>query len=85
MPRGVKKEIIYTGKPLEIHNLIVEKENEIKKLKEDLQAALKEQRKEENQAKREAAKAVRAQEKELLKAMRESGKSPDEIKEMLKK
>ena len=59
--------------------------SEIKKLKEDLQAALKEQRKEENQAKREAAKAVRAQEKELLKAMRESGKSPDEIKEMLKK
>lgn len=85
MPRGVKKEIIYAGKPLEIHNLIVEKENEIKKLKEDLQAALKEQRKEETKAKREAAKAVRAQERELLKAMRESGKSPDEIKEMLKK
>ena len=74
MPRGVKKEVTYTGKAAKINEKIL-------KLEADLKAAYKEQLKEEKRAAKEAEKEKR---ENLIKALEESGKSTEEILEFLK-
>lgn len=93
MARTTKKEIVYTGKALKLHEKVVKLEADLKTAKEELKIAYKEQVKAEKaaetKAKREAAlaakKAFKEKQKELMIAIQESGKTPDEIIEMLKK
>lgn len=89
----VKKEIVYTGKALKLHEKVVKLEFDLKTAKEELKIAYKEQLKAEKaaeaKAKKEAdiaaKKAFKEKQKELMIAIQESGKTPDEIIEMLKK
>ena len=57
MPRGVKKEVTYTGKAAKINEKILKLEADLKAAKEELKAAYKEQLKEEKIAAKEAEKA----------------------------
>lgn len=92
MARAPKKEIVYTGKALKVHEKIVKLEADLKAAKEELKVAYKEQLKAEKaaeaKAKKEAEiaakKAFKEKQKELMTAIQESGKTPDEIIEMLK-
>ncbi len=81
MPRGVKKEIVYTGKAAKINERVQKLEAELKAAKAELKAAYKEQLKEERLAKQKSEKEKTAQ---LLKLIEQSGKSPDELIELLK-
>ena len=81
MPRGVKKEVTYTGKAAKINEKILKLEADLKAAKEELKAAYKEQLKEETRAAKEAEKEKR---ENLIKALEESGKSTEEILEFLK-
>lgn len=81
MPRGVRKEIVYTGKAAKINERVQKLEADLKTAKEELKAAYKEQLKEEKQASQKAKKEQTAQ---ILKLIEQSGKSPDEIMELLK-
>lgn len=81
MPRGVKKEIIYTGKAAKAYEKVQKLEAELKVAKEELVEAYKEQKKIEKEA---AAKQKQVLQKELMKAIKESGKTPEEIIELLK-
>lgn len=56
MPRGVKKEVTYTGKAAKINEKILKLEADLKAAKEELKAAYKEQLKEEKRAAKEAEK-----------------------------
>lgn len=80
MPRGVKREITYTGKAAKIHEKVLKLEAELKSAKDDLKSAYKEQLKEEKLA---AKKASKAKQIELMKMIKESGKTPEEIIELL--
>ncbi|MEY8395108.1 hypothetical protein AALB64_09825 [Lachnospiraceae bacterium 45-P1] len=87
MPRGARKEIIYTGKALKLHEKIMKMESDLKAAKEELKIVYKEQLKAEKAAavkeKRAATAAAKKAMKEnkarLLKAMEESEKSAEEI------
>ena len=91
--RTAKKEIVYTGKALKLHEKVVKLESDLRTAKAELKIAYKEQLKAEKaaeaKAKKEAAiaarKAFKEKQKELMTAIQESGKTPDEIIEMLKK
>ncbi|NBH73067.1 hypothetical protein D3Z51_13760 [Clostridiaceae bacterium] len=91
MPRGVKKEIVYTGKALKLHERIQKMETELKAAKEELKIAYKEQVKAEKAAaikeKKAAAaaakKAMKENRSKILKAIDESGKSAEEILALL--
>ncbi len=91
MPRGQKKEIAYTGKAAKVNEKVLKLEADLKAAKEELKTAYKEQVKSEKaaakKAKQEAAaaakKAVKENRAKLLKAIEESGKTPEEIMEML--
>ena len=50
MPRGVKKEIVYTGKALKLHEKILKMESDLKAAKEELKIAHKKQLKAEKAA-----------------------------------
>lgn len=80
MPRGQKREIVYTGKALQISNRIKELESELKQARADLKVAYKEQVKAEKIA---AKKAEKDSMDNLMKAIKKSGKSPEEILAML--
>ena len=80
MARGQIKEKNYTGKALKIYERVQKLEAELKTAKEELAVAYKEQLKEEKEAAKKESKAVQAK---LLKAIKDSGKSPEEIIEML--
>lgn len=80
MPRGVKREITYTGKADKIHEKVLKLEAELKSAKEDLKSAYKEQLKEEKLA---AKKASKAKQIELMKMIKESGRTPEEIIKLL--
>lgn len=92
MPRSSKKDITYTGRALKAYEKVQKIESDLKAAKEELKTAYKEQLKAEKtaaaKAKKEAAlaakRAVREQKAELLKAIEESGKTPEEIIELLK-
>lgn len=81
MPRGVRKEITYTGKAAKIHEKVLKLETDLKAAKEELKAAYKEQLKEEKEAAKKMSKAKQA---ELMKMINESGKTPEEIMALLK-
>lgn len=93
MPRGVKKEIVYTGKALKAHEKVLKLEADLKATKEELKIAYKEQIKAEKAAaardKKAAAIAAKKELKEnkakIIKAIQESGKTIDEIMELLNK
>lgn len=92
MARGVRKERVYTGKALKAYEKVQKLESELKVAKEDLKTAYKEQVKAERaaavKAKREAEAVAKKAQKELqtklLKAIEESGKTPEEVLELLK-
>ena len=79
MPRGVKKEIVYTGKALKLHEKILKMESDLKATKEEEAAAIKEKK----AAAAAAKKAMRENKAKLLKAIEESGKSAEEILALL--
>lgn len=87
MPRGVKKEIVYTGKALKLHEKYLKLETEIKAVKAERDAAYKEQLIAEKEAEKKAKKASIAAKKKtdkenqakIMKALKESGKTPEEI------
>lgn len=93
MPRGPKKEVTYTGKAAKINEKVLKLEADLKVAKEELKAAYKEQIKAEKAAAKKAEKdaiaaakkAMKENKAKLLKAIEESGKTPEEILEMLKK
>lgn len=80
MPRGVKKEIVYTGKAAKVNEKVVKLEAELKAAKEELKTAYKEQLKEEKAASQKAKKEQTAQ---ILKLIEQSDKSPEEIIKLL--
>lgn len=80
MPRGQKREIVYTGKAADINNKILETEAELKQLRADLKVAYKEQLKAEKAA---AAAKEKADMDKLLKTMKKVGKSPEEVLAMI--
>lgn len=81
MPRGAKKEITYTGKAAKVHEKVLKLEADLKAAKEELKIAYKEQLKEEKEA---AKKMSKAKQTELMKIINESGKTTEEIIELLK-
>lgn len=81
MARGVRKPVTYTGKAAKIHERVLKLDAELKAAKEELKAAYKEQLKEEKLAKQKADKEKK---EEIIKLINQSGKTPDEILEMLK-
>jgi transposase len=91
MARGVKKEVVYTGKALKLHEKVVKLEADLKAAKDELKVAYKEQVKAEKvaaaKAKKEAdaalKKALKEKQAELTKALKESGKSIDDVIAML--
>lgn len=80
MPRGVKREITYTGKAAKIHEKVLKLETDLKAAKEELKVVYKEQLKEEKLA---AKKLSKAKQVELMKIIKESGKTTEEIMELL--
>lgn len=76
MPRGVKKEITYTGKAAKLYEKIQKLEAELKNAKDELKIAYKEQLKEE---KRAAVLRKKEQEAAIVKALGETDKSLEEI------
>ncbi len=80
MARGVRRQIEYTGKAAKVAEKVQKLEAELKAAKEELKAAYKEQLKEE----KIAAKKVKEEAKtKLMKAIEASGKTPEEIIELL--
>ena len=92
MPRGVKREVVYTGKALKLHEKIQKLETDLRAAKEELKVAYKEQLKAEKVAaakeKKEnaaaAKKALKENQAKILKAIQDSGKTPEEILELIK-
>lgn len=81
MARGIRKPVTYTGKAAKIHEKVLKLEADLKAAKEELKVAYKEQLKEEKLAKQKADKESK---EKLLKMIKDSGKSAEEIMEILK-
>ena len=80
MPRGVKKEITYTGKAAKLYEKAQKLEADLMAVKNELKIAYKEQLKEEKKA---AILRKKEQEAAIIKALNETNKSPEEIMEFL--
>ena len=80
MPRGKRIERVYTGKATKLDEKVKALEETLKAVKAEREAAYKEQLKEERKPKK--AQAVQRQ-KDLLKAAENSGKSIDELIEII--
>ena len=76
MPRGVRRQIEYTGQAAKAHEKVVRLEAELKAAREELKKAVKRQEKEEKAAKVKAAKEAQSK---ILKALAESDKTPEEV------
>lgn len=81
MARGIRKPVTYTGKAAKIHEKVLKLEADLKAAKEELKTAYKEQLKEEKLARQKAEKENR---EKLLKIIEESGKTPEEILDLIK-
>ena len=81
MPRGVRKERVYTGKAAKANEKVLKLEAELKAAKEEREAAYKEQLKAEKESRKKEKQETQAM---LLKVIKESGKTPEEIMELLK-
>lgn len=80
MPRGKRIERIYTGKAAKLDEKVKALEASLKTARAEREAAYKEQLKEERKSKK--AQAAQRQ-KDLLKAAENSGKSIDELIEII--
>ena len=80
MPRGKRIERVYTGKAAKLDEKVKALEGTLKAVKAEREAAYKEQLKEERKAKKNQAAQ---RQKDLLKAAENSGKSIDELIEMI--
>lgn len=80
MPRGKRIERVYTGKAAKLDEKVKALEETLKAVKAEREAAYKEQLKEEQKAKKNQAAQ---RQKDLLKAAENSGKSIDELIEMI--
>lgn len=80
MPRGKRIERVYTGKAAKLDEKVKALEETLKAVKAEREAAYKEQLKEERKAKKNQAAQ---RQKDLLKAAENSGKSIDELIEMI--
>lgn len=76
MPRGKRIERVYTGKAAKLDEKVKALEETLKAVKAEREAAYKEQLKEERKAKKNQAAQ---RQKDLLKAAENSGKSIDEL------
>lgn len=81
MPKGVRKERIYTGKAAKLDEKVKSLEAALKDAKAERDAAYKEQLKEERKAKKEQNNKL---EKELLKTAKESGVPYPELIDLIK-
>lgn len=80
MPRGKRIERVYTGKVAKLDEKVKALEETLKAVKAEREAAYKEQLKEERKAKKNQAAQ---RQKDLLKAAENSGKSIDELIEII--
>ena len=80
MPRGKRFERVYTGKAAKLDEKVKALEETLKAIKAEREAAYKEQLKEERKAKKNQAAQ---RQKDLLKAAENSGKSIDELIEII--
>lgn len=80
MPRGKRIERVYTGKAAKLDEKVKALEETLKAVKAEREAAYKEQLKEERKAKKNQAAQ---RQKDLLKAAENSGKSIDELIEII--
>lgn len=80
MPRGKRIERVYTGKAAKLDEKVKTLEETFKAVKAEREAAYKEQLKEERKAKKNQAAQ---RQKDLLKAAENSGKSIDELIEII--
>lgn len=80
MPKGKRIERVYTGKAAKLDEKVKALEENLKVAKAEREAAYKEQLKEERKAKKNQAAQ---RQKDLLKAAENSGKSIDELIEMI--
>lgn len=80
MPRGKRIERVYTGKAAKLYEKVKALEETLKAVKTEREAAYKEQLKEERKAKKNQAAQ---RQKDLLKAAENSGKSIDELIEII--
>ena len=80
MPREKRIERIYTGKAAKLDEKVKALEETLKAVKAEREAAYKEQLKEERKAKKNQ---VAQRQKDLLKAAENSGKSIDELIEII--
>ena len=80
MPRGKRIERVYTGKAAKLDEKVKALEETLKTVKAEREAASKEQLKEERKAKKNQAAQ---RQKDLLKAAENSGKSIDELIEII--
>lgn len=80
MPRGKRIERVYTGKSAKLDEKVKALEETPKAAKAEREAAYKEQLKEEKKAKKNQAAQ---RQKDLLKAAENSGKTIDELIEMI--
>lgn len=80
MPRGKRIERVYTGKAAKLDEKVKALEETLKAVKAEREAAYKEQLKKERKAKKNQAAQ---RQKDLLKAAENSGKSIDELIEII--
>lgn len=80
MPKGKRIERVYTGKAAKLDEKVKALEENLKVAKAEREAAYKEQLKEERKAKKNQAAQ---RQKDLLKAAENSGKSIDELIEII--
>lgn len=76
MPRGVKREVTYTGRAARVQEKVQRLETELREARAELKQAYKEQQKEEHAAQSRKAKE---EQQALLRAIKSSGKSVQEI------
>jgi len=76
MPRGVRKQVEYTGKAAKAQEKVLRLQEELQQARRELKAAYREQLREEKAA---AGKKAKEDQAILLRAFKNSGKSVEEV------
>ena len=76
MPRGVRKQVEYTGKAAKAQEKVLRLQQELQRARQDLKTAYREQLREEKAA---AGKKAKEEQAILLRAFKNSGKSVEEV------
>lgn len=76
MPRGVRKQVEYTGKAAKAQEKVLRLQEELQQARQELKAAYREQLREEKAA---AGKKAKEDQAILLRAFKNSGKSVEEV------